>query len=387
MIVCDLTHAYHKTSGGIRTYIDLKRRYILDHTDHDHVLVVPGAATGVERGNRWTTYQIKAPYIPGAKPYRFFAGTKLLRGALKDARPDVIELNTFYIPCEYRAAFSYRKASDGAIVGVHVHTDFADSYIRSYAKKIVGNWLSKLLQRFGTSYVNRILGRANFSITLSPLHQKKLQNGGSCVDLISQFVDLDQFNPNRSSVRIRRRLGLKPNSLLLCYIGRIDSEKNIPMLLEVVEKLPDSFDPHLVLAGDGSFRESVSQYAECHDRVTVLPYILDKDAVAELLSSSDIYVTAGPHEVAAFSVVEAQASGLPVVGVAAGGLINRIPRDDIGRLVPINDANAMANAITLIAEDLKSYGNSARKHAESNYSTERCFRDVFEVYHREMKKR
>ncbi|GAB5537516.1 MAG: glycosyltransferase family 1 protein [Rubricoccaceae bacterium] len=384
MIVCDLTHAYHEASGGIRTYIDLKRRYILEQTDHHHVLVIPAAESGVERGERWTTYRIKAPYMPGAKPYRFFASSSALVSALEDARPDVTELNTFYVPFEQRAAFAYRDAHPDAIVGVHVHTDFADSYVRSYGQKVFGDRASRWLQGRATRYVHRLLQRADFATTLSSLHETRLREEGSTVELVPQFVDLEQYHPRHASMAFRERLGLAPDSLLLGYIGRMDTEKHIPMLLETVETLPESLHPHLVLAGEGPSREAVAAHAFTHDRVTLLPYISDKQEVAELLGSADIYVTAGPHEVAAFSVVEAQAAGLPVVGVASGGLINRIPTEDIGRLVPVDDAGAMAEAVAEIAADLETYSRAARHHAESNYSMERCFETTFEVYDRAM---
>ena len=64
MTVCDLTHAYHPTSGGIRTFIDLKRRYLLEHTPHRHVLIVPGERDEVEQGDRWTTIRIRSPLLP-----------------------------------------------------------------------------------------------------------------------------------------------------------------------------------------------------------------------------------------------------------------------------------------------------------------------------------
>ena len=384
MIVCDLTHAYHDASGGIRTYIDLKRRYILEQTGHNHVLVFPDKSSSVDRGERWTTYGIKAPYLPGAKPYRIFASSSAITDALNDARPDAIELNTFYVPFEYRSAFAYRDTNPATIVGIHIHTDFARSYVRSYSKKVVGERMSRWLERRANRYVTRLLARSNFATTLSSLHEARLRAEGMRVELVPQFVDLDQYHPRHASGAFREHLGLMPESLMLAYIGRIDTEKHIPMLLEMVELLPETLNPHLVLAGEGPSRKAVATHAASHDRVTLLPYISDKSAVAELLASADIYVTAGPHEVAAFSVVEAQAAGLPVVGVASGGLINRIPADDIGRLVPVDDANAMAEAVSEIASDLETYSEAARRHAELNYSMDLCFRTTFEIYEREI---
>ena len=111
MIVCDLTHAYHEASGGIRTYIDAKRRYVLDHTDHTHALIIPGEKDRVTRTERCLTVEVEAPFIPGAEPYRWFSRPRRVRRALAYVGADLIELGTFFMPTESRPAFATRKAA------------------------------------------------------------------------------------------------------------------------------------------------------------------------------------------------------------------------------------------------------------------------------------
>ena len=55
MTVCDLAHAYHETSRVLRTYIDAKRQYVLEHTDHSRAMVIPGVKDRIGRGERWET--------------------------------------------------------------------------------------------------------------------------------------------------------------------------------------------------------------------------------------------------------------------------------------------------------------------------------------------
>ncbi len=81
-VVADLTHAYHETSRGIHTFLDLKRRYALEHTDGHRALIVPGAADGMVRGDRWTTHTVAAPRLPGGSTYQFWWRTAGLRAAL-----------------------------------------------------------------------------------------------------------------------------------------------------------------------------------------------------------------------------------------------------------------------------------------------------------------
>ena len=383
MVICDLTHAYHERSGGIRTFIDLKRRYLLEHTDHAHVLIRPGAEARVERGERWTTVHVPAPPLPGGSTYRFWARSGSLRRALAEADPDVVELNTYYAPAEYRAAFAHRKAARArgrrTFTAVHYHTDFADSYVRAYTRPVVGP-LSGPLTRAARRYVRSVLGRADAVMTLAPMFAAQLRSFGvEDVTLVPQFVDLEHFSPVHADPALRADLGVAPGGLMLLYLGRFDSEKHVGMLLDAAERLPEALEPTLVLAGDGPLRPEIEAHAAGNRRLRVLPYVTDRDRLAAMLASADLYVTAGPHEVAAFSVVEAQAAGLPVVGVASGGLLDRVT-PEVGALVPVDDDAAMAAEVARIAADLEAFRRRARAHAEAHYSWLRCFETVLAEY-------
>jgi glycosyltransferase involved in cell wall biosynthesis len=76
------------------------------------------------------------------------------------------------------------------------------------------------------------------------------------------------------------------------------------------------------------------------------------------------------------SIIEAQASGLPVVGVAAGAMIDRVP-SDIGRLGPVDDAEAMkANILEVWATGARGMGERASHHAHQ-FSGQRSMEELF----------
>lgn len=386
MIVCDLTHAYHPASGGIRTYVDAKRRYILDHTDHTHVLVIPGEEDRVERGERWATYRIKSPFIPGSAPYRFFLRRGALAEAVQEAQPDVIELNTYYLWPEARVAFHYRdRARTGGaapLVSVQFHTDFARSYAGAYSAKVVGRRVSAPIERGAEHYVRRILARCDLVFAFSePQRQRLAVLGAPGAVLVPQGVDLEQFHPRHADPALRASLGVGPGERMLFYAGRFDSEKHVETLVAVLEALPAAPRTLLVMAGDGPLRPMLEAHAARDPRLVLVPFQSDKAALARLMASADVYVTAGPHEVYAFSVVEAQASGLPVVGVAAGGLMNLVP-PRLGLLGPVDDAAAMAAHILTAAEGRVEMGAAARRHAEAMYSWTASFEAIFAHYTR-----
>jgi alpha-1,6-mannosyltransferase len=133
-----------------------------------------------------------------------------------------------------------------------------------------------------------------------------------------------------------------------------------------------------VLLGEGSLRE---QFAALNDPRIVMPgYVRDRAELARWLASADIYVSAFAQETFGVSIVEAQATGLPVVGVAGGALLDRVSAR-MGRLGPVNDAEAMAdNILEVWAGDRKAMAAAARERA-LQFSWDRTFEILFsDVY-------
>src|SRR5947209_16194740 len=78
-------------------------------------------------------------------------------------------------------------------------------------------------------------------------------------------------------------------------------------------------------------------------------YVRNRAELARWLASADIYVSAMADETFGISIIEAQASGLPVVGVAGGAMIDRVTAT-VGRLGPVGDADMMARNILAVWE-------------------------------------
>lgn len=381
MRICDLTHAYTESSGGIRTYIDAKRRAILDGTDWEHVLVIPGERDAVERDGRLTTVRVAGPVIPGAAPYRLLLRMDKVRAALRDAQPDLIELTSLYT-CPW-AAFGYRKEAAAAgracAVSAFYLTDLPTAYVEPVAKRLGGEAVGRWAKAQASRYVRAVYERCDLAFTSYPEHVELLLGLGieTPVWNVPLGVDLDFFYPRRNHA-LRARLGAADGDLLMVYAGRLDSEKYVHTLVDALERLPASLNPRLVMAGEGPYRADLEARARANGRLAVLPY-QSKDDLADLLASADLYLTAGPHETFGLSVVEAQAAGLPVVGVCAGALIERVP-EGTGLLGPVGDAEAMATNVQAVFVQRDEMGAAARAHVAASFSWEGTFRRVFRAY-------
>src|SRR6185437_10174391 len=126
-------------------------------------------------------------------------------------------------------------------------------------------------------------------------------------------VELGEFSPRKRSEQLRRSLGVKPNQPLLIYVGRLDREKKAQTVVDAFRRLPTEVGATLVLLGEGPLREVITSFQD--DRIVAPGYVRDRAEIARWLASADIYVSGMAHETFGVSIIEAQASGLPVVGV------------------------------------------------------------------------
>ncbi|MEL6112490.1 MAG: glycosyltransferase, partial [Pseudomonadota bacterium] len=99
------------------------------------------------------------------------------------------------------------------------------------------------------------------------------------------------------------------------------------------------------------------------------------------LASADIYVSAMENETFGISIIEAQASGLPIVGVRAGAMIDRVP-PSLGRLGTPNSLDEMAENIAAVwMNRLTPIGERARDHVQEKFSWnatfDRLFNDIY----------
>ena len=378
--LCDLTQSYAATGGGIRTYLHAKRAWLTAHTDVRHVLIVPGPEDAVERDGRHVTHSVRSPFVPGSSAYRLLLRNGHVRRLLAAERPDAVEcLCAYNLPW---AALRHRRAVDPAcaVVGGY-RTDFPSAYTEPLVGGVLGAWAGRRAKALGYRYVAGLYARFDAVYTLSPSLRSKLGALGVDSELLPLGVDLERFHPGRRDPALRVELGVGADAPLLVYAGRLDAEKRPLEVVDAFRRLPRPLGAHLALVGDGPQRGEVEAAAARDPRIHALGFVADRDRYARLLASADVYVSAMPHETFGVSVVEAQASGLPVVGVRSGAMPDRVP-PGLGHLVPVGDPAAFAAGVEAALADAAETGRRARAHVEAHFSWDATFRRLLALYDR-----
>ncbi|MGH7784806.1 MAG: glycosyltransferase family 4 protein, partial [Candidatus Binatia bacterium] len=145
--------------------------------------------------------------------------------------------------------------------------------------------------------------------------------------------------------------GGSSDSIILLYAGRISPEKNIGLLVDmmnVLEKDPRDF--RLLLAGDGPKKDWLLRQAnkQAPGKIVSLGH-LDKERLADFYANTDVFVHPNPKEPFGIGPLEAMASGTPIVAPNSGGILSYATDENAWLVVP--DGKAFASAIKEIVDD------------------------------------
>jgi glycosyltransferase involved in cell wall biosynthesis len=195
------------------------------------------------------------------------------------------------------------------------------------------------LESLAAMALGAFYGACDVVLSPSPASDERLTQLGIAPERIGRWdrgVDLSRFDP------ALREPGSLPGKISVLYAGRLTKEKG-------VELLADAFtaarlrDPrlHLVLAGGGPEEERLRERLGEH--ATFLGW-LEGEALAQAYASADVFLFASQTDTFGQVILEAQASGLPVVAVDEGGPASLIRAGETGLLAP-PDAEALADAV------------------------------------------
>lgn len=180
-----------------------------------------------------------------------------------------------------------------------------------------------------------------------------------------------------------KRADIHPVTVLCC--GRLERQKGTDVLMKAWKMLPAEVagKAQLLLAGSGRWDEKIRKCAEGLANVRLIGTVA-KEAMPELYRQAQIYVQPSRFEGMSNSILEAMASGLPLISTDIGANVGVIEDGVNGYKVPVEDAGALAEALTRLINDQGlriSLGQAGRKYAENRFSFAALY-DDFEARYR-----
>jgi glycosyltransferase involved in cell wall biosynthesis len=207
----------------------------------------------------------------------------------------------------------------------------------------------------------------------------------SKVKVIHNGVDLSRFRPIKGKKKeMWRKLGIPQDAVVVSTVRRVVYKNGIDTFIDaadaVVQKNPKV---HFLVAGKGpnlcSAEEKIREL-KIEDNFKLAGFVSDDDLPFFYNAANFFVVPSKSGEGLPLVALEAMASGLPVIATDVGG-IGEVLTDRVGRLVPPNNPDQMAQAILEYAEsDLRQASAEARALMEEKYSWERNVDQLVEVY-------
>lgn len=223
------------------------------------------------------------------------------------------------------------------------HTDFS-RYTEAYG----AGWLRPTVTR----YIARFHSRSRRVLTPSAPACDDLFRMGIKQGMVwGRGVDVAMFHPARRSAPLRETYGSRDTCIFL-HVGRLAAEKGVERILQAYAHARGQVPAgtmHLVIAGSGPKETELRSAAP--DGVTFLGNLGRDSALPRLYASCDAFVFASLTETLGLVVLEAMASGLPVIAAPAGGVADHLYHGINGIAYPPGDVDALAHAMVQFSLD------------------------------------
>ena len=201
------------------------------------------------------------------------------------------------------------------------------------------------------------------------------------ISIVPNGVDDKRFSPTKEKDKIKAKFGIKGNVVL--YVSRMSYRKGPHVLLNAFSKIEDAT---LVIVGSGEmlpFLKAQAKFLGIEDRVVFMGYVPD-DLLPEIFKMADIFVLPSvSSEAFGIVVLEAMASGVPVIATDVGGIPEVLKENEAGLLIPPGNELELRKAIQKLLnnEELRKwYGVNGRKAVEEKYSWDKVVVEIEKVY-------
>lgn len=343
MRIAQLANFIGPTSGGMRRAVDqLGAGYIA--AGHDRLLVIPGEKDSVNETENGIVVQVRAPRVTGG--YRLIVRPSSALAALDRFRPTSVEVSDKWTLTSV-ARWAQRREVGSILLSHERLDDMASMFLRAGVAGSVRQWNRYLASQYARVVVTSDYSAGEWAHTSAKLTKVPLG------------VNLERFRPDTGAPA-------DDGVLKLVYVGRMSREKSPQLGVAAAVELHRRGVPlRLSMVGTGPHLHELRQIA-ADAPVSFTGYVDDQAEIAAAYAAADISLSVCPAETFGLAVLEALASGTPVVTADAGG--GRELVDDScaewAEPTPTAIADAVERLAARVATDRDQLRTAARARAE-----------------------
>lgn len=218
--------------------------------------------------------------------------------------------------------------------------------------------------------IKYILKRADYIAVVDQTIQKRileLKIGGIDHKIIitPNAVDIDKYNP-QTVTNLAQEIGLNSIKPIILFVGNLVPQKGLKYIIEAKKLLKS--DAELLIVGDGPLMVELKQTVK-KDKISDVFFTGARQDVNRIMPAADVFVLPSVSEGFPITIIEALASGLPVVATHVGGIPD-VVTEEVGIIVKPGDPPALAEALDLILEnsEIRSKMKKAARSKAMEYS-------------------
>ncbi len=402
--IVDFNSMFSFSGGGIRTYHMRKLAYFAGRDDVAYSMIAPSDRDGVEEHGHARLYHVKTPPLLRVRNYSLIIEPRKLLRLVDELQPDLIEAGAPYTD-PLLARLIARRTNGGtqrAVIVGFWHTHYPSAYLEFYGSRVAPG-LGRALGRLGWHLARRTYGFFDATIAAADCIIEDLRGAGiSRVIQCPLGIDIEAFHPRHRDGEKRRQVGAEGGGAsertvsvaggegggkerpVVFFPHRLLAEKGIVQVVEAVPRIAEATGAVFVFAGTGPEQPRVEALCRERDDCHFLGFVEGAGEMARWHASADVSFGLSAWETFGFSVLEAMASGVPLVAADRGAARDWVGRAGCGALVPHGDTEALVRATIELLQrpDRAALGARGRAFVAAHFSWEQTFERMLHYYRR-----
>jgi glycosyltransferase involved in cell wall biosynthesis len=289
---------------------------------------------------------IKNPFRQGF--YIPFFPASSVKKIIHQLKPDIVHLQD-PMPMNMILQKEAKKMNIPVVVTNHFTIDYVLAYVTAILRPIVKIYfLKKLISFYNRCDVITCPTETIVQVLIS-LGVKKP------VFALSNGVDINRFSQKVNDKEIRKEFNLPLNKNIILYLGRVDKDKSIDVLLRSIPRVLAKEDVHFIIAGTGDLSGHIKKYireSNLEKNVTVTGRVnYESEKLVSIYQIANIFVIPSTIETQSIVTLEAMASSKPIIAANAGALPELVKMNENGFLFEPASVNQLTDLIIKLSRD------------------------------------
>jgi len=328
-------------------------------------------------------YDVKPIIIPelmrNPNPVSDRKAYRKIKAIIEEFKPDIVHTHAS------KAGVLGRKAAISCGVKTIVHT---------YHGHVFHSYFGKFKTHLIKSLERNLAKKSSGIVAISNLQKEELVKkhricAADKVKVVPLGFDLSSFLQDNSANRdqVRNDYKIEAGDVAIAIVGRLAPIKNHSFFLKVIEQLLEKgvLNIKVFIVGDGSERELIEKMSNSLNKkygqkITLTSWIFD---IARFNKGMDIICLTSDNEGTPVSLIEAQASGIPVISTDVGGVRDIVLDGESGFITKLGDIETYVEKLRLLVENEKlrvKFADNGRSFVKERFNYQRLAKDMSDYY-------